>query len=116
MVFVRFEDLVNDPEPQYEDMMRFFLGITNIKGTNAERRIKQVIEKGAKATQTYTLKTATRQFNSTADLYTKAQVDFAKEKLKDVLYMFGYAKSKTDTRENFTGFFEYDRKTDEQQA
>ena len=50
MVFVRFEDLVNDPEPQYEDMMRFFLGITNIKGTNAERRIKQVIEKGAKAT------------------------------------------------------------------
>ena len=32
------------------------------------------------------------------------------------MYMFGYASSKTDARENFTGFFEYDKETDLQQA
>jgi len=32
------------------------------------------------------------------------------------MYFFGYAKSSTDDRENFTGFYEFDEATDREQA
>ena len=39
MIFVRFEDLVRDPEPELYNMMRFLLGEKDLTDTNAERRI-----------------------------------------------------------------------------
>jgi len=56
MLFVRFEDMLMDPEPELSNIMRFLLGIDDLTGTNAERRIKEVINMGHKATQTYKLK------------------------------------------------------------
>ena len=53
VLFVRFEDLVSNPEPELYRMMKFLLGETDLTGTNAERRIKEVIAKGAGATVTY---------------------------------------------------------------
>jgi len=41
--FIRYEDLVNDPEAEYVNIMRFFLGKKDLTGTNAERRIKEVM-------------------------------------------------------------------------
>lgn len=64
MVWIRYEDLCTDPNAEYYDILSFFLGTADLEGTNAERRIKQVIEKGSKATQTYSLKDTTRKFNN----------------------------------------------------
>ena len=70
ILFIRFEDLVMDPEPQLYKLMSFLLGKRDLAGTNAERRIKEVIAKGAKATQTYSLKESTKKNNANADRYT----------------------------------------------
>ena len=59
-LFVRFEDLVSNPEPELANIMRFLTHLKDLEGTNAERRIKEVIAKGQKATQTYELKDSSR--------------------------------------------------------
>ena len=45
-LFIRFEDLVMNPEPELYNMMSFLLGKRDLTGTNAERRIKEVIGMG----------------------------------------------------------------------
>lgn len=70
-LWVRFEDLVTDPKPQLENIMKFMLGLDNLAGTNAERRVNEVIAKGKAATQTYTLKKTTHNFNYSEARYTK---------------------------------------------
>ena len=50
MLFIRFEDLVMNPEPELYNLMRFLLGIRDLTGTNAERRIKEVLAMDQKAT------------------------------------------------------------------
>lgn len=42
-LFVRFEDLVMDPEPELRSLMKFLLGVDDLTGTNAERRINEVL-------------------------------------------------------------------------
>jgi hypothetical protein len=68
------------------------LGVKDLTGTNAERRIKEVIAKGSSATLTYTLKDSTKQYNSNAKIYTPEQHAWIKEKFGEMLYFFGYAK------------------------
>ena len=50
MLFLRFEDLVSNPEPELYNLMRFLLGVNDLTGTNAERRIKEVLAMGSQAT------------------------------------------------------------------
>ena len=38
-LYVRYEDLVSAPEREMRDIMRFMLGVNDLTGTNAERRI-----------------------------------------------------------------------------
>ena len=71
-LFLRFEDLVADPEPQLYQLMSFMLGRRDLEGTNAERRIKEVLSMGAKATETYALKDSTRRQNANLHRYTEA--------------------------------------------
>ena len=93
ILFVRFEDLVTDPEPQLSNIMRFLLGIKHIEGTNAERRIKEVIAKGAAATRTYDLKESTLKFDANKVRYTESQIEMIKERMPEMLHMFGYVNS-----------------------
>jgi len=76
-VFIRYEDLCNDPETEYKDILKYFTGMNDLTGTNAERRIKEVMSKGAKATQTYALKDTSKKYNASRQYYTDAQVEFA---------------------------------------
>ena len=69
-LFIRFEDLVMNPEPELYNMMSFLLGKRDLTGTNAERRIKEVIGMGQKATQTYNLKDSTKRNNANVQRYT----------------------------------------------
>ena len=48
----------------------FLLGVSDLTGTNAERRIDQVLAMGNKATITYNLKSKTGQLNIHEDKYT----------------------------------------------
>ena len=75
---------------QKHKMFKFLLEMDDLSGTNAERRIKEVIALGAKATQTYTLKKDTGKFNVNAARYTDAQIEFIKEANANLLYFFGY--------------------------
>ena len=69
-LFTRFEDLVNDPQPELENMMRFFCNIADIKGTNAQRKGLEVIKQGREKTKTYELKDNTLQFNGHVKRFT----------------------------------------------
>ena len=111
-LFLRFEDLVMNPEKELTNMMRFLLGRNDLAGTNAERRIKEVIAMGDTATQTYTLKESTKKCNANAHRYNASQKAWIMENMKEMLHFFGYARLPTDP-DNNTGFFEYDG-TDEE--
>ena len=107
MLFVRFEDLVNNPEPELNNIMSFMLGMKDLTGTNAERRIKEVLAMDQTATQTYKLKDTTRQRNANGHRYTKQQLDWISDKNKEWLNFFGYTSLPHDP-ENETGFFAFD--------
>ena len=92
ILFVRFEDLVMNPEPELYKMMKFILGVSDIAGMNAERRVKEVLAQGAGATVTYTLKDTTRKYNGNASMYTEEQRAWVKDHFKEFLHYFGYAK------------------------
>ena len=106
-IFIRFEDLVNDPKPQLETMMMFFCNMSTIEGTNAQRKVEQVIMQGKEKTQTYQLKDSTLQFNSHLKKYTQEQLEFVKNELREFLIYFGYAKLDSDPS-NFTAFYQYE--------
>lgn len=107
ILFIRFEDLLLDPEPSLYKMMQFLIGKKDLTGTNGERRVKEVIAKGAKATQNvYRLKSTTLKFNSQVKNYNDEQLALVQDRLGDVIHTFGYAKSSKEP-ENPTGFFDY---------
>lgn len=106
ILFVRFEDLASDPEPSLYRMMEFILGERDLTGTNAERRIKEVIAKGSSATQTYKLKDSTKKYNSNNVLYTAEQKAWITEHFKEMLHFFGYANVPQDP-DNYTGYYDY---------
>jgi Sulfotransferase domain len=68
-IFVRFEDLCMNPKPELDLLMRFFTGLPNLKGTNAEHRVSEVMALGDEATKTYDLKDSSKKFNSTMKNY-----------------------------------------------
>jgi len=57
--FVRFEDLVADPRPHYVNIMKYLLQMDSLEGTNAMRRVQEVLDQGHGATRTYTIKDTT---------------------------------------------------------
>ena len=107
VLFIRFEDLVRNPKEELENIMKFLCNTKDIKGTNAERRIQEVLAKGEDATVTYQLKDHTRVLNPNVKKYNLEQLEFIKKELKDIIYYFGYAFM-ADDPDNITGFFEYE--------
>ena len=63
-LFIRFEDLVSNPEPELRSIMSFLLGMRDLTGTNAERRIQEVLSMGKSATSVYDHKQSMLQFAS----------------------------------------------------
>lgn len=70
VLWIRYEDLCEDPEPHLHNIMRFMLGQKDLKDTNAERRIHEVLAKGKDATKVYALKDSTLDFNKQGKRYT----------------------------------------------
>jgi len=70
VLYLRFEDMVDDPQPSLENIMKFTCNSSDITGTNAARRVDEVIAKGKDATVLYKLKDNTRKTNSNLGRYT----------------------------------------------
>ena len=70
LYIVRYEDLVLKPKETLMGLFGFLLGVRDLSGTNAERRIDQVLAMGRKATISYNLKPTTGQLNTHEDKYT----------------------------------------------
>jgi hypothetical protein len=67
---VRYEDLVSNPKPELEGIMKYLLDLDDLTGTNAQRRVDEVIGMGAAASQSYKLKSTTGKFNVARVKYT----------------------------------------------
>jgi len=106
ILFIRFEDLVTDPKSQLTNIMRFLCGIKQIEGTNAERRVQEVIDKGTAATRTYDLKESTLKFDANKVRYTQKQLDLIQERMKEMMFMFGYATTEAEP-DNNTAFYNF---------
>ena len=79
------------------------------------RRIKEVIDAGPAATQTYALKQTTGKFNANLKRYNQELLDYIKQELMEMLFFFGYATIKpsflaTEKTPEIrpTDFFEYE--------
>ena len=92
ILFVRFEDLVANPEPELMKIMQFLLNEKDIRGSNAERRVKDVLAMGRSATVTYALKDTTTKFDGNKSKYSESQIAWIKEEFKEFMHFFGYAK------------------------
>lgn len=94
--------------------MKLITGLSDLTGSNAERRVNEVLALGQEATKTYALKNYTLNQNAHIKLFTDAQLKFAKEELKDIMYFFGYAENSLDPLPNPTGFYKFDAITDQE--
>ena len=56
---MRYEDLVINKKETLMGLMSYMLGVKDIRGTNAERRIDEVCAQGKKASAVYNLKSTT---------------------------------------------------------
>ena len=82
----------------------------DLTGTNAERRVNEVIAKGKKATQSYSLKDSTLKFNANSKRYNKEQQETVKKNMQKMLYYFGYMKNPNNPdSEAATAFYEQDK-------
>ena len=63
LYIVRYEDLVMSPKETVMGLFAFLLDVDDLTGTNAERRIDQVVAMGKKATISYNLKSTTGKFD-----------------------------------------------------
>ena len=104
--FVRFEDLISDPKPILEDLMKLLLNLENLEGTNGQRRVDEVIAKGKSATVVYKLKDNTKFPNKNAALYNEEQQTAIKTHLDLFIHLFGYAE-RHDDQVNSTGFYRF---------
>ena len=104
LYIVRYEDLVLKPKEAYRGLFSFILEEKDLTGTNAERRIDQMVAMGAKATVTYNLKATTGKFNMHEQKYSPQLRQFVQDELADFIYYFGYAKVDDESP---TGFFDF---------
>ena len=110
----RYEDMYLNPEAELEGIMKFILDLEDLEGTNVERRIKEVIAAGDKATHLYALKDTTGKMTANVEKYNEEQVKYIKDKFGDMLYFFGYTNH--PEQENPTALYEFDEHTPENLA
>ena len=106
LYIVRYEDLCLQKKETLMGLMQFILAEKDLKGSNAERRIDQVVGMGLKASISYNLKATTGQLNIHERAYTPELRQFVQNELAEMIYYFGYANVGT---QNPTGFFEYEK-------
>ena len=108
--FVRYEDLVLNPEPVLRELFAFLLAVETIEGTVIEKRIQDYVAQGSTSAQTYKLKADPKKnLSRNRHMYTDEQITEMKQDCREFLYYFGYAShSDSDKADAATTFFEYE--------
>ena len=87
--------------------MKLLLNLDNLEGTNAQRRVDEVIGMGPDATKVYKLKDNTKIPNKNVSIYSADQQAYIKSKLDFFLRFFDYAQY-PDQPKNPTGFYSFE--------
>ena len=111
MYYIRYEDLVTDPEPVLTELFKYLLEVPSIEGTVVEQRIKDAVAYNKQGGgRLYKLKKTTgTNLNKCLDEYSKEQMGWIKTELKEYLYCFGYVKQ--PGIDNQTAFFDYEEES-----
>lgn len=88
--FVRYEELVAEPQKTLEDVFKFLLDSKDVGNTVVQRRIKEVVEMGAAATQIYPLDA--NPAKPSLDHFTDKQQNVIFSKLYDAMEFCGYLR------------------------
>lgn len=88
--------------------MAFILGIESLEGTVCQARIKEVLNKGKKATHVY--KPRSGGINKNLKNYQPHQIEYTKYLNEELLHFFGYVDD--GDSDNVTPFFNFDGKAD----
>jgi len=109
--YLRYEDLVIDPEPALTDLFCFLLDVESISGTIVEKRIADYVANSTKKT-VYKLKADPKTgILRNKHLFSDAQLEMMKEKCRDFLYYFNYTDSPNGESDPNTTYFAYDGET-----
>ena len=105
--YIRYEDLVIDPEPVLTECFRFLLDVHSLEDTIIEARIKAVSNQGFDDVLSQaTLKCPEENLNKNKHMYSEQQLKFIRTTLKDFALFMGYSnyyKAENDP----TSFFAY---------
>lgn len=89
--YIRYEDLVINPEPVLMELFAFMLNAESLVGTVIEKRIIDYCARGNKGGTVYKLKVdPIKNLSRNDGLYTDAQIERLKVDCRDYLYYFGY--------------------------
>jgi len=110
----RYEDMYLNPAAELEGIFKFILDLEDLEGTNVQRRIREVVAAGDKATQLYELKDTTGKMKANVDKYNEEQVKYIKDNFADMLYFFGYTNH--PEQQNPTALYQFDEHTPENLA
>ena len=107
--YVRYEDLILDPEPVLKELFKFMLGADNIEGTVIEKRIQDYVAQGFSKAKVYNLKTdPSKNLNRNIGAYTTAQKEWLKENCREFNYFFNYSSHPEEgVADPATVFFDY---------
>lgn len=100
---IRYEDLVSKKKETLMGLLKFMLCEKDLDGTNAERRVDEVVRLGLQASQSYQLKKTTGKFNAHMNKYSPELKQYVQTELADLMYYFGY----TNVDDNPVSFFNY---------
>jgi len=93
--FVRYEDLMSNPQDELVGVLKYLLDVEDLSGTVAEARIKDVVKSIDK-----------KQDVSAHSKFTSEQTTMMKESMAHLLYYFGYTNHKSE--QNSTDLFKFD--------
>ena len=103
--FVRFEDLLQNPRKNLNEVFGFILSKRNLSGSVCEQRIDEVLAMGAQANTLYTVKKGGGGILKNLYRYSNTQIKMIKKELADLIYFFGYSNNE----ENLHGVFDYSK-------
>lgn len=113
--YIRYEDLVLNPQPVLMELFSFLLEVPSIAGTVVEKRVIDYCAKGSQAASVYKLKdnaAATRNLSKNVAMYTPEQMEMLKDKMREYLYFFKYTDHPEASQADAdTTFFTYDGAT-----
>lgn len=107
-VFLKFEELRNEPRESLREVFSFLLDIDDITGTVIEKRIDDVIAMGHSATVAYKLKPKPKAYKTARDMFTKEQQRHLFTTLYDYLKFYGYIKTGNPETDKYAVFEESD--------